>query len=72
MTGRSQRAFLGPGAFGRAGQELVGAFVADRYGELHAQWVAREADDLAGASGLLEWLGQMQVACEESGGPAES
>jgi len=75
MSGRSQRAYLGQEAFGPAGQELVGVFVADRYGELYAQWVAREEDGLPGAGQVLDWLGQIQLACEECGvshWPAES
>ena len=67
MGGRSQRTYLGEDAFGPAGQQRVGVFVADRYGELYAQWVAREEDGLPGASEVLEWLGQIQVACEECG-----
>lgn len=67
MAGRSQRAYLGEGAFGPAGQERVGVFVADRYGELYAQWVARNEDGLPGVTEVLEWLGQIQVACEECG-----
>jgi hypothetical protein len=67
MTGRSQRAYLGNDAFGPRGQERVGVFVADRYGELYAQGVAPEEDSLAGVGEVLEWLGQIQVACEECG-----
>lgn len=67
MGGRSQRAYMGEEAFGPAGQERVGVFVADRYGELYAQWITRNEDGLPGVSELLEWLGQIQVACEECG-----
>src|SRR5712692_8848840 len=67
MSGRSQRAYLGDDAFGQAGQERLGVFVADRYGELYAQWVAREEGGLPGVGEVLEWLGQIQVACEECG-----
>ncbi len=67
MSGRSQRAYLGEDAFGSSGQQRVGVFVADRYGELYAQWVARDDDGLPGAGELLDWLGQIQVACEECG-----
>ncbi len=67
MSGRSQRAYLGADAFGPAGQERVGVFVADRYGELYAQWVARGEEGLPGVGEVLEWLGQSQVACEECG-----
>jgi hypothetical protein len=69
VTGRSQRAFLGEDAFGTAGLARVGAFVADRYGELAAQWIAREASALPGAEVILEWLSQVQLACEECGAP---
>ena len=67
MSGRSQCAYLGDGAFGPAGQERVGVFVADRYGELYAQWVARGDEGLPGVGEVLEWLRQIQVACEECG-----
>src|SRR5713226_4093564 len=67
MSGRSQRAYLGDDAFGQAGQERLGVFVADRYGELYAQWVAREEGGLPGVGEVLEWLGQIQLACEECG-----
>ncbi len=67
MTGRSERAYLGEDALGPAGQERVGVFVADRYGELYAQWVAREEAGLPGVAEVLDWLGQVQVVCEECG-----
>jgi len=67
MGGRSQRAYLGDSVFGPAGQQVVGVFVADRYGELYAQWVVREEDGLPGVGEVLEWLRQIQVACEECG-----
>ncbi len=67
MSGRSQRSYLGEEAFGLGGLERVGVFVADRYGELYAQWVARDDNGLPGAGELLGWLGQIQVACEECG-----
>ncbi len=66
MTGHSQRAYLGDDAFGTAGQHL-GVFVADRYGELYAQWLAREEQRLAGMGELLSWLAQIELACEECG-----
>ena len=75
MSGRSQRAYLGKDAFGPAGQARVGVFVADRYGELYAQWESSTDDGLPGAGEALEWLAQIQVACEECGAshwPTES
>ncbi len=42
VGGRTQCAFLGEDAFGPSGQVRVGVFVADRYGELYAQWVGTD------------------------------
>ncbi len=67
MSGRSQRAYLTEDAFGPAGQKLVGGFVVDRYGELYAQWVGTEEGSLPGLGEVLDWLGQIQVACDECG-----
>ena len=67
MTGRTQQAYFGEDAFGTAGQQFVGVFVADRYGELYAQWVGRMEDDLPDAGLVLSWLGQIELACEECG-----
>ncbi len=62
-TGHSQRAFLGREAFGPAGLDRVGVFVADRYGELYAQWVTPDAAGLPAAAEILSTLWQIQVAC---------
>jgi hypothetical protein len=67
MSGRSQRAWLSDDCFSTAGLARVGAFVADRYGELFACWSATEADGLSGAREIVGWLSQIQVACEECG-----
>jgi len=66
-SGRAQRAYLGEDAFGPAGQQKLGVFVADRYGELYAQWVGRNEEALPGAHEVLGWLAQIQLACEECG-----
>ncbi len=63
VTGHSQRTFLGRDAFASSGLARVGAFVADRYGELHAQWIARDADELPDPDAILTALWQIQVAC---------
>jgi hypothetical protein len=63
VTGRSQRAFLGRDAFGPAGLDRVGVFVTDRYGELYAQWLARDAGELPAPREILSALWQIQVAC---------
>jgi hypothetical protein len=63
VTGHSQRAFLGREAFGPAGQDQVGVFVTDRYGDLYAKWVAPDADGLPAPAEILSTLWQIQVAC---------
>ncbi len=68
MSGQAQHAFLGEQVFGPAGQQQVGVFVADRYGELFAQWVGGDAA-LPGVPEALSWLAQIQIACEECGAP---
>ncbi len=62
-AGHSQRAFLGREAFGPVGLDRVGVFVADRYGELYAQWVVPDAAGLPGAAEILSTLWQIQAAC---------
>ena len=62
-TGHSQSAFLGREAFGPAGLDRVGVFVADRYGELYAQWVAPDSAGLPTPTEILSTLWQIQVAC---------
>ena len=62
-AGHSQRAFLGREAFGPVGLDRVGVFVADRYGELYAQWVVPDAAGLPGAAQILSTLWQIQTAC---------
>lgn len=69
VTGRSQHSFLGEAAFSPAGQDAVGVFVADRYGELKAQWTAKDGDLLPRVEGILGWLAHIHVACEECGAP---
>lgn len=69
VSGRSQRAFLGKEACEvrphmRTGG--VGVFVADRYGELAAQWCGGH-ESLPGMPDALGWLHQAQIACEECG-----
>ncbi len=61
--GNSQRAFLGRNAFGPTGLDCVGAFVTDRYGELYAQWVVRDALELPAPEEILGTLWQIQNTC---------
>jgi len=67
MSGRAARAFLGEDAFGSTGQQRFGVFVADRYGELYAQWIISSGGALPGAGEVLGWLRQIELACEECG-----
>lgn len=68
-SGRSHRAFLGEDAFSTAGLVRTGVFVTDRFGELYAQWIARDPSELPAAAEILGWLSQIQIACEECGAP---
>jgi len=63
LTGHSHRAFLGAEAFGPGGLDRVGVFVTDRYGELFAQWVGRDALELPANSEILDVLGVIQIIC---------
>jgi hypothetical protein len=45
----------------------LGVFVADRYGELYAQWTAPDHDGLPPASAVISRLEQAELACEECG-----
>jgi hypothetical protein len=67
MSGRAARAYLGEDAFGPSGQQRSGVFVADRYGELYAQWIIPAGGALPGAGVVLSWLRQIELACEECG-----
>ena len=68
MSGQAQHAFLAEEVFGPAGQQQIGVFVADRYGELFARWVGGDSA-LPGVPEALSWLAQIQIACEECGAP---
>jgi hypothetical protein len=59
---RGARAYLGD-------RERLGVFLADRYGELKAQWVAESEAKLPGVEEILGWLAQIEMACEECGAP---
>jgi len=68
-TGRAAQEYLGTDAFGPLGLARVGLFVADRYGELFAQWEARDADGLPALAEALKWLAHTQMGCEECSTP---
>jgi peroxiredoxin len=62
-NGRAAREYLGADAFGPLGLSRVGLFVTDRYGELFAQWEARDAETLPAIDEALKWLAQTQRGC---------
>jgi len=68
-TGRAAQDYLGNDAFGPQGLARVGLFVADRYGELFAQWEARDAEGLPPIAEALKWLAHTQMGCEECSTP---
>jgi hypothetical protein len=69
VNGRSIRAFLGHAALDRSGQNATGVFVADRYGELFAQWGGESDAALPPMKDVLSWLAQIQITCEECCSP---
>jgi peroxiredoxin len=62
-TGRAAQEYLGADALGTAGLSRVGVFVTDRYGELVAQWEAREADGFPPLPDIFKWLNYVQILC---------
>jgi hypothetical protein len=64
-NGRSMRRFLGEDAFGPAGLERQGVFVADRYGEIYARWIVGIEDAFPSIAAILKALEQIEIACEE-------
>ncbi|HET6199256.1 MAG TPA: hypothetical protein VFD93_02870, partial [Candidatus Acidoferrales bacterium] len=62
---RSIVRYLGTEALGPNGQVRQGVFVADRYGELYAQWIVEKDGELPRMSAILKALEQVEVACEE-------
>ena len=61
--GRHVQEYLGADAFGPKGLARVAMFVTDRYGELYAQWEARDADGLPPLADALKWLAHTQMGC---------
>jgi AhpC/TSA family len=62
-NGRAAQEYLGADAFGSMGLARVGLFVTDRYGELFAQWEARDADGLPALADAFKWLTFTQMGC---------
>ena len=68
MPGNSARAFLGEDAFASSGFVRGGVFVADRYGELFAQWVI-ERHKFPAIAEILAALDHVEMACDECSTP---
>lgn len=64
-SGRSLGRYLGEDAFGPAGLERQGVFVADRYGEIYARWIIAKDGDFPGIPAIVKALEQIEIACEE-------
>ncbi len=66
ISGRGAHAFLGDDAFFSNSFVRSGAFLADRYGELFAQWsIVRHK--FPPVDEIFRWLDQIEIACEECG-----
>jgi len=68
VSGRGARAYLGEDAFASRGLARKGIFVADRYGEIFAQWVSggHKFPAMAEIFGSLDHIG---MACDEGSVP---
>lgn len=62
-NGRAAQEYLGTDVFGPLGLARLGLFVTDRYGELFAQWEARDADALPPLAEAFMWLTHTQLGC---------
>lgn len=62
-NGRAAQEYLGPDPFGPLGVARVAMFITDRYGELYAQWEARDADALPPVADAFKWLTHTQLGC---------
>ena len=69
MSGYGARAYLGDDAFSAHGLVRRGVFVADRYGELFAQWPIT-AHKFPALEEIISSLNQIEMACEECSAPA--
>jgi len=63
MSGRGARAFLGEDAFAARGLVRGGVFVADRYGELFAQW-SLAGHRFPAVEEILTALEHIEMSCE--------
>jgi hypothetical protein len=71
MPGHGARAYLGEDTFAARGLVRGGVFVADRYGELFAQW-SLAGHKFPAVEEIFTALEGIQMACEECTAPAWS
>jgi hypothetical protein len=64
MPGYGARVYLGEDAFSARGLVRRGVFVADRYGELFAEWIISK-HEFPRAEEIFGWLDQIAMACQE-------
>ncbi|MGH9683131.1 MAG: peroxiredoxin family protein [Candidatus Acidiferrales bacterium] len=64
FSGRSARAFLGDDALSSYGLARRGVFIADRYGEIFAQWTI-SGHEFPQIGEIVAWLDQIEISCEE-------
>ena len=69
VPGHGARAYLGEDAFAARGLVRGGVFVADRYGELFAQW-ALDGHRFPGLEEIFGVLEQIEMSCEGCEVPA--
>jgi hypothetical protein len=69
ISGYSARAYLGDDAFSANGLVCRGVFVADRYGELFAQWSLPD-HEFPTVAEIFSSPDQIEMSCEECGTPA--
>jgi hypothetical protein len=69
MSGYGARAYLGDDAFSARGLVRRGVYVADRYGELFAQWPL-VTHNFPALAEIFSSLDQTEMACEECDTPA--
>lgn len=65
-TGRAHRVF---GALGDDGSGAPAVLIADRYGEIFAEYHARQTPGLPGINDVLQWLAFINSQCPECGVP---
>jgi len=68
-SGRAANAYLGRDRLAPAGDSRLGVFVADRYGELFAEWEVGAGHDFPAVATLAGQLEHMEMACDECGTP---